>query len=297
MAVFKWMSDGMAWWIRCYPEAESSPHSATLGLCQRPPAALRSSLSALMSDATALTFLRYPSRHRDWKSASILSTCTSGAPSEAGHFDPHKLSPGSAYEEEGLGADDDQKVTPTQEARDLRWRSLMQDAQNGDKAAYATLLTEVAPLLRAITCRIWRSRQDVDDIVQDILLSVHTVRHTYDPARPFAPWLVTIARRRIADAARRSASISRHETLVDVLPEAAIDTEHAGAHEARDDLEHFHAALGQLGKGQREAVELLKVRGLSLNEASALSGKSVPALKVNMHRALKTLRDMKIFKS
>lgn len=260
----------------------------------------QSSLSALMSDATALTFwrsVRCPSRHRDWKSVLILSTCTSRALSEAGDFDPRKLPRGSAYEEDGLGADDDQKVTPTQHARDLRWRSLMQAAQSGDKAAYATLLTEVAPLLRAITCRIWRSRQDVDDIVQDILLSVHTVRHTYDPARPFAPWLVTITRRRIADAARRSASISRHETLVEVLPEAAMDTEHAGAHEARDDLEHFHAALGQLGKGQREAVELLKVRGLSLKEASALSGKSVPALKVNMHRALKTLREMKIFKS
>lgn len=196
-----------------------------------------------------------------------------------------------------MGADGEQKLTPAQEARDRRWRSLMQAAQGGDKAAYASLLTEIAPLLRAITCRVWRSVQDVDDIVQDILLSIHTVRHTYDPARPFTPWLVTIARRRIADAARRSSSISRHETLVDVLPEATTDPQYAGAHVARDDLEQVRAALGQLGEGQREAVELLKVRGLSLKEASVLSGKSVPALKVNMHRALKSLREMKIFKA
>lgn len=226
-----------------------------------------------------------------------MATCIPEAALEAGYFRPRSQPIGAARKEESLGADGDQEASSARDARDLRWRTLMQASQDGDRVAYETLLLEVAPLLRAITYRVWRSQQDVDDIVQDILLSIHTVRHTYDPARPFSPWLITIARRRIADAARRSSSISRHETLVDVLPDAASSTDHQAEHLARDDAEHLREALGKLGEGQREAVELLKVRGLSLKEASALSGKSVPALKVNMHRALKSLREMKIFKS
>jgi RNA polymerase sigma-70 factor (ECF subfamily) len=77
----------------------------------------------------------------------------------------------------------------------------MQAAQDGDKAAYETLLTDIVPLLRAVVQRTWRNAHDVDDIVQDVLLSLHAVRDTYDPARPLVPWLLTIARRRIADAA------------------------------------------------------------------------------------------------
>jgi RNA polymerase sigma-70 factor (ECF subfamily) len=69
------------------------------------------------------------------------------------------------------------------------------------------LLREVLPVLRAMVRRACRDAQDVDDIVQDVLLSLHAVRHTYDPARPFVPWLVTIARRRAADAMRCAATI------------------------------------------------------------------------------------------
>jgi RNA polymerase sigma-70 factor (ECF subfamily) len=166
----------------------------------------------------------------------------------------------------------------------------MQAAQGGDKAAYGSLLTEIMPLLSAIVRRAWRSPQDVDDIVQDVLLSLHAVRHTYDPARPFVPWLLTIARRRIADAARRSSSRSRHETTVDVMPETFSGDETKNEQESSDDQAAIGHALSGLTGGQREAIELLKVQGLSLNEASAITGKSTSSLKINVHRALKALR-------
>jgi RNA polymerase sigma-70 factor (ECF subfamily) len=64
----------------------------------------------------------------------------------------------------------------------------MQAAQDGDKTAYQALLTDIMPLLRAVVQRTWRNPQGVEDIVQDILLSLHAVRHTYDPTRPFVPY-------------------------------------------------------------------------------------------------------------
>lgn len=176
------------------------------------------------------------------------------------------------------------------DARDVRWRALMREAQDGDQSAYGALLAEILPMLRVIVRRKWGSQQDVDDIVQDILLSLHAVRHTYDPGRPFLPWLLTIAYRRIADAARRSTSRSGYETTVDVMPETFPADEAKNEQGRSDDQAVMQQSLAGLTSGQREAIELTKIQGLSLKEASAVTGKSVASLKVNIHRAVKALR-------
>jgi hypothetical protein len=76
------------------------------------------------------------------------------------------------------------------DARDARWAAMMAAAQEGDARAYAALLGECLPLLRA-TCRARLGHgAEVEDAVQDALLTIHRVRHTYDPARPLAPWLM-----------------------------------------------------------------------------------------------------------
>lgn len=175
-------------------------------------------------------------------------------------------------------------------ARDAQWRAQMRAAQDGDQSAYGALLAEMLPMLRLFVRRKWGNVQDVDDIVQDILLSLHAVRHTFDPSRPFLPWLLTIAYRRIADAARRSSSRSSYETTVDVMPETFAGGEPKSGQERSDDQAAIQQSLADLTTGQREAIELVKVQGLSLKEASAVTGKSVASLKVNIHRAVKALR-------
>ncbi len=175
-------------------------------------------------------------------------------------------------------------------AREERWCLLMRAGQEGDGAAYARLLSELLPMLRRVVQRKWRSPQDVEDIVQEVLLSVHAVRQTYDPRRPFMPWLMTITSRRIADAARKVSARSANETTVDVMPETFAGRETKKEEEAVDDKEAIRWAMSMLPEGQREAIELLKLKGLSLQEASAVTGKSVAALKVTVHRAIKAMR-------
>jgi DNA-directed RNA polymerase specialized sigma24 family protein len=84
------------------------------------------------------------------------------------------------------------------------------------------LLEEVTPLLRQTVRRHRNFLQpaDVEDLVQDILLSLHAVRATYDPGRPFLPWLMAIARNRMADGARRYVRRSANEVGVEQLPVA-----------------------------------------------------------------------------
>lgn len=176
-------------------------------------------------------------------------------------------------------------------AREARWRKLMRAAQDGDRAAYSMLLTEILPLLRRSVARKRQGSADVEDIVQEILLSLHTVRHTYDPNRPFMPWLMTIAARRTIDAVRRNASRSANEVIVDVLPETFSAGEAKNEQDIVDDQEFLRQALAQLPDGQREAVELMKLKGLSLQEASKATGKSIASLKVSVHRAIKGMRE------
>src|SRR5713101_5404153 len=89
----------------------------------------------------------------------------------------------------------------TNRARD--WTGLMARAQDGDRRAYRALLEDMTPYLRALAARCFKEPGDIEDAVQDVLLTVHAVRHAYDPRRPFGPWLVAIANRRIIDRLRR----------------------------------------------------------------------------------------------
>ena len=168
---------------------------------------------------------------------------------------------------------------------------LMRAAQDGDRAAYRDLLGEIAPILRRVLKRRFPflPHQDVEDLVQDILLAVHAARATYDPARPFLPWLMAIARNRTADMARRYARRSAREVAVETYPETSGDDE-TNTGESFGDAEALQQAVKALPPGQRVAIELLKFRELSLKEAASVSGMSVNALKVATHRATRALR-------
>lgn len=169
----------------------------------------------------------------------------------------------------------------------------MAAAQVGDARAYDALLREILPFLRAVCRRRLGPSTEVEEAVQDALLTIHRLRHTYDPARPLRPWLATIADRRAVDRLRRHGRRAGHEIPLDPLGETsalqpANGWEHAG--EERLAAKQLRDAVTGLPESQRQALTLTKLQGLSLAEASARSGLSVGALKVATHRALRTLR-------
>jgi RNA polymerase sigma factor (sigma-70 family) len=147
-----------------------------------------------------------------------------------------------------------------------RFGELMRAAQDGDGKAYLQLLTKATPLLRRV---IQRQRQflqasDVEDIVQDVLISLHRVRATYDPGRPFMPWLMAIAHNRMVDAARRYGRVSANEVLTAEFPETFAAEPANRTDETYGDHEALKEAIGRLPPGQRRAVEMLKMREMSL---------------------------------
>ena len=123
---------------------------------------------------------------------------------------------------------------------------------------------------------------------------IHAVRHAYDPARPFGPFLVAIANRRIIDRLRRQMRARSRE--IEFAPEhETFLPDQANLPSSFDDTvdeRALHAAIGNLPPDQRQAISLLKLREMSLKEAAVASGRSVAALKVATHRAIKSLRKM-----
>jgi RNA polymerase sigma-70 factor (ECF subfamily) len=178
------------------------------------------------------------------------------------------------------------------DAQEERLAALMRAARAGDRPAYTELLREIAALAKGAVRQRFRflQPQDVEDLVQDILLSVHAARATWDPARPFLPWLTAIARNRMADGARRYARRSAREVADQAGTETFAADDANTLSGGYGDAEALARALAKLPRGQRRAVELTKLKEMSLKEAAAATGTSVGALKVAVHRGLSALR-------
>lgn len=182
-------------------------------------------------------------------------------------------------------------LVPRSSDRDLDWSILMARAQDGDQDAYRRLLQDITPYLRALAARRLRDPDEAEDVVQDMLLTVHEVRQTYDPTRPFGPWLVAIANRRIIDWLRRLGR-RRSREAVFATEHETFPTPRTNFHEEQSNRRALRQAVEGLSPGQRAAIRLLKLEEKSLKEAAAESGMSVAALKVAVHRALGNLRKM-----
>jgi RNA polymerase sigma factor (sigma-70 family) len=173
-------------------------------------------------------------------------------------------------------------------AREADWTAWMRTAMSGDAGAYRQFLMSVTPHLRAMArhrCRIVGvSEGDAEDIVQEVLLAIHLKRGTWDQSRPIGPWIAAIVRNKLIDALRRR---GRHA----VVPiEDVIET--LGAEDRADDTVSSHeidGLLGQLKVRQREIVKAISINGSSVRETADRLQMTEGAVRVALHRALKTL--------
>ena len=157
------------------------------------------------------------------------------------------------------------------------WSALMAAAQAGDGAGYHRLLTEIGGWLRQYFARRLPPGM-VDEAVQDTLLAIHLKRHTYDPLRPFGPWLAAIARYKWIDRLR-----AMKADPAESLSEDIAVGDHGDAVSSAHSLERL---LGEIKPAQSQVIRLVRLQGLSIEEASARTGQSVSLVKVNIHRGL-----------
>ncbi len=176
------------------------------------------------------------------------------------------------------------------EAEDARWSAWMAAAQDGDGDAYRRLLEELLPALRRMVRARVYDQESAEDVVQNTLLSIHRARHTYRPERSFGPWMRAIARNAMIDSFRESGRRGEREVGVDWIDDVPAEPPSSRTSEGLDP--RLQAALERLPDKQRQAVEMIQLRELSVAEAALEAGVSPGALKVRAHRGYRALRRM-----
>jgi RNA polymerase sigma-70 factor (ECF subfamily) len=175
--------------------------------------------------------------------------------------------------------------------REVRWAKAMRAERLGDCAAYEAFLRELAISVRRIVetrlRRMHFSFSEAEDVVQEVLIAVHSRRHQWDTKRPLLPWLNAITRYKIIDASRRLGRDVRMR--VDLTEE-----EWAGLLSSeRFDLERnpvdVEKLISTLSPNEQAAVRALGLEGASTEEAAARIGSSAGAVRVAFHRSLKKL--------
>ncbi len=170
---------------------------------------------------------------------------------------------------------------------DDKWAPMMRAALAGDEASYRRLLQEIGRAVRSMArgafSRTRLGDADIEDVVQETLLAIHLKRQTWDGGLKLAPWVNAIARHKIIDAMRRRGA-RRSEPIEDF--EAVLAAPEAEDPHMRSDIERV---MQKLAPRQRDIVSAISLDGQSIAATAARLSMSEVAVRVALHRALKSL--------
>lgn len=168
-------------------------------------------------------------------------------------------------------------------ASEEQFSAWMASGLDGDAESHAALLAALVPLLHAFFRRRLADRGgDVEDLVQETLIAVHTRRATYDRDRAFTAWLFAIARYKMIDHFRRNRRTVPIEGLADMLVADGFEA----ASDARLDVDGL---LATLPDKQAHMIRATHLDGHSVADAARRSGYGESDVKVSVHRGIKAL--------
>lgn len=156
----------------------------------------------------------------------------------------------------------------------------------GDGIAYADFLSQLSPILRRMISRKI-PMGDVEDVLQEVLISIHKARHTYDGERPLMPWVMAIASFRVTDYLRKTYSEMRHQRLDITDYENMLEA----VTETPDMNESINEMLNGVGHRERKILSLMHVEGYTASEVGSQLEMRESAVKVAAHRAIKKIRE------
>ena len=174
-----------------------------------------------------------------------------------------------------------------QESSEQRWSALMVNAQAGNESDYRQLLEELSRVIHKFLLNRFGNHHVIEDCVQDALIAVHQARHTYDPKRPFRPWLFAIVRNRAIDTLRRQRA--QDKAIEQFGREQEVLSQPSAQSPSVSEISEG-GFLGLLSAQHREVLVLTKFTGFSVAETAGRLGISESAVKVRVHRAIRKLR-------
>ena len=171
----------------------------------------------------------------------------------------------------------------------------MSQYAQGDAAAFEIVYEAVAPRIEGYVRRKVRDSSRVEDIVQQTFENMHRARGRFIPGSDVLNWAFAIARNLVIDTGKKagresSADMTEENETMGAVLAAAI----AGGEElflARETSALLVRSYSQLTKLQQEVFELVKLEGLSYQQAAATLGITVPSVRMYAHRAYLALRE------
>ena len=165
----------------------------------------------------------------------------------------------------------------------------------GDTASFEPLLKKYQPRVFATARRYARRESEVEDIVQEVFLKAFHKLNSFRGDAPFEHWLMRLAVRTCYDFLRAHQR-NREMSFADFTDEQTDWLDHFAANPA-DASENAAAArelvekvLAQLSPAARLVITLLEIEDRSVKEVAALTGWSVPVVKIRAFRARAQMR-------
>jgi RNA polymerase sigma factor (sigma-70 family) len=167
----------------------------------------------------------------------------------------------------------------------------MRAGQTGSRAPYEAFLVELSASLRRIIAHqffcLGLNASETEDVVQEVLIAVHSRRSSWDRKRPLLPWLNAITRYKIVDAARRlRRTEARNIHLTDNEWERMFIADETHVHQRPTDIDRLVSLLPQK---QQAVIRAVGLEGHSPQQAARHLGMSEGAVRVAFHRSLKRL--------
>lgn len=175
-------------------------------------------------------------------------------------------------------------------SKDELWQILAAKAQSGDKRAYTMLLRDISPFIKSVIAGGLSNQDWVDDITQDVLISVHKSLNSYSPDRPFKPWLKAIIQFRRTDLLRKHYKDKRTKECA--KENTSVFEQNVTFQATSGELKDIEKAMDTLPDKQRMIFQMMKIEGYSAKEVACEMGMSVSAVKVAAHRTTNKLKDI-----
>lgn len=167
-------------------------------------------------------------------------------------------------------------------------------AQQGDQIAFGRLVAAYQTPVYNLTYRMLGDTAEAEDAAQEAFLRAYTHLRSYDPARPFRSWMLSIASHYCIDRLRRQRlnwlslddeATMPYEPVSDCpSPEAAVAQQ-----EQRVQIQRLLAALSPT---DRAAITLCYWYDCSYEEIAEMLNLTVSAVKSRLHRARQALASM-----
>jgi len=171
-----------------------------------------------------------------------------------------------------------------------QWEELAKLSQEGNKRLYSHLLSEITPYIKVRLVSGLANSDWVEEVIQDVLISVHRSLSSYSPDRPFKPWLNAIIHYRKADFLRKH--YKNRDTNRFSQDNAEIFGNNVTTYPLAGELQDIEKAMATLPKKQQKLFQMMKIEGYSAAEVAVKMGMSVTAVKVSAHRASNKLKSI-----